>query len=86
MKVRPHHLLDIITHCGHGDTFTPHPYGHAVHVVAAQVISDVDTEIELVLSADEICAPCRHLQPDGQCDDVLGQLAVPTPALTLLWH
>jgi hypothetical protein len=26
------------------------------------------------VAADAICLPCRHLRPDGQCDDVLGQL------------
>ena len=82
MNLRPHHLLDIITHYGHGDGFTPHPSGHALHTVAAQVISDPDVEVELVLGADDICVPCRYLQPDGQCDDVLSQLTVPVPKQT----
>jgi hypothetical protein len=82
MNLRPHHLLDIVTHYGHGHEFTPHPYGHAVHTVAAQVIADPGVELELVLRADDICLPCQHLLVDGQCDDVLRQLAVPVPKQT----
>jgi hypothetical protein len=77
MRLRPHHLIDIIRSYGQGVEFKPHPYGHAQHTVAAQVLADLDMEIELVLAADDICHPCRHLQPDGRCDDVLAQLAEP---------
>jgi hypothetical protein len=75
-------LIDIVCDYGHGVAFTPHPYGHAVHVVAAKVIDDPDLEVEFVLAADDICAPCRHLRADGQCEDVLGQLAEPTSKQT----
>jgi hypothetical protein len=71
MKLRPHHLLDIISDYGHGVEYTPHPYGHALHTVAAQVLTDLSLEIEFVLAADAICDPCRHLQSNGVCDDVL---------------
>ena len=78
LRLRPHHLIDIVTDYGHGQTFAPHPYGHAVHLVAQRVIEDPDLEIEFVLAADDICAPCRHLLPSGCCDDVLHQLTPPT--------
>ena len=77
MKLRPHHLIDIISDYGHGVEFAPHPYGHALHIVATRVLNDLSMEIEFVLAADDICYPCRHLQPDGICDDVLSQLAEP---------
>ena len=77
MKLRPHHLIDIITDYGHDVEFKPHPYGHAVHTVAAKVLANLDLEVEFVVAADAICLPCQHLQPDGQCDDVLHQLASP---------
>jgi hypothetical protein len=77
MQLRPHHLIDIVTDYGHGVEFRPHPYGHALHSVAAQVLADMTVEIELVLAADDICSPCCHLQPGGLCDDVLSQLAEP---------
>ena len=75
MRLRPHHLIDIICSYGHGTAFEPHPYGHAVHRIAASVIENPDIEAEFVLAADDICAPCRHLRVDGQCTDVLSQLA-----------
>jgi hypothetical protein len=73
-SLRPHHLLDILCDYGHGITYQPHPYGHALHTVAAEVLSNLDLKITLVVAADSICQPCRHLHPDGRCDDVLGQL------------
>jgi hypothetical protein len=74
LSLRPHHLLDILCDYGHGITYQPHPYGHALHTVAAEVLSNLGLEITFVVAADAICQPCRHLRPDGQCDDVLGQL------------
>ena len=41
------------------------------------MLADQTLPIELVLAADDICAPCRHLRADGTCDDVLAQLADP---------
>lgn len=83
MRLRPHHLLDIVTDYGHGVEFKPHPYGHAVHTVAAQVVANPGSQVRFVLAADEICCPCRHLRSDGQCGtdvpirDVLHQLREP---------
>ena len=77
LKLRPHHLLDIITSHGHGEQFAPHHYGHALHTVAALVLADDACEIEFVIGADAICAPCCHLQANGQCDDILRQFDPP---------
>ena len=76
MKVRPHHLLDIITSHGAGHEFKPAAYGHAVHTCAEIVLNDLDTPLEFVVGADFICEPCIHLV-DGRCDDVLSQLDPP---------
>jgi len=76
MKVRPHHLLDIITSHGAGHEFKPAAYGHAVHTCAEIVLNDLDTPLEFVVGADFICAPCIHLV-EGRCDDVLSQLDPP---------
>ncbi len=76
MKLRPHHLLDIITQHGAGAEFKPHPYGHAVHTCAEIVLSGPGTEVEFVVGADFICRPCKHLV-EGWCDDVLSQLDPP---------
>ena len=77
MKLRPHHVLDIIADHGRGAELKPHPYGHAVHTVARSILSNPDLEVEFVIGADEICRPCAHLRPDGLCDDVLRQLNPP---------
>jgi hypothetical protein len=76
MRLRPHHLLDIITQYGAGLPFQPHAYGHAVHTVAEAVLADPNVTIESVVGADDICAPCKHLIA-GRCDDVLRELDPP---------
>jgi len=76
MKLRPHHLLDIITQYGQGRPFEPSAYGHAVHTVARLVLADQTQPAEMVVSADDICAPCRNLVA-GRCTDVVGSLDPP---------
>ncbi len=80
MRIRPHHLLDIVTEFGAGLPFKPASYGHAYHTVAETVIADPDVRIEFVVDADDICSPCKHLV-DGRCDDVLTQLDPPMSKL-----
>jgi len=77
MKLRPHHILDIINRHGHGRPFTPHPYGHALHAIAAMILTNLDLEVELVVGADEICLPCKYLDSGNQCTDVLRQIDPP---------
>jgi hypothetical protein len=74
MQLRPHHVLDIVSSYGHDEKFKPHEYGHAVHTVALSITADIDQQVEFVVGADEICKPCKHLRPDGQCDDIVHQL------------
>jgi len=71
LRIRPHHLLDIVTHYGRDEELGPSPYGHALHTVSAAVIADPDMEAEFVVAADDICAPCKHLDAGGRCDDVM---------------
>ena len=77
MKLRPHHILDIVSSYGHAEEFKPHEYGHAVHTVALLIIADIDQQVELIVGADEICKPCKHLCLDGQCDDIVRQINPP---------
>lgn len=79
IKLRPHHIIDIITDHGNNIQYQPHPYGHSQHLVAPRLLSDPDLKIKLVLGADDICAGCKHLMPDGKCEDVLAQLK-PSPS------
>jgi len=80
MTLRPHHLLDIVNSIGRGQkTFKPHPYGHAVHLVAQAVLASIDRKVRFVVGADDICKPCKHLQANGQCDDMVNSLSPPMP-------
>ena len=79
MKLRPHHILDIISAYGKGTDYHPHPYGHSLHIVAPKLLSDLELKIKLVLGSDDICAGCEHLLHDGKCSDVLAQLT-PSPS------
>lgn len=74
MELRPHHVLDILSAWGNGAEFAPHPYGHNVHGVAKAFLADPSIEAHWIIGADDVCAPCIHLQPDGSCDDVLDQV------------
>jgi len=70
IRIKPHHVVDILTSFGRGLRFEPHPYGHAVHTVAARLLADPEVLLEMELGADDICAPCVH-NVDGSCDDVI---------------
>jgi len=77
LRLRPHHILDIVRNIGNDRPRVPHPYGHLVHVVTERIIADIDAECELVVANDDICGPCRMFAPDGSCTDVLAQLDPP---------
>ena len=79
MRLRPHHILDIVTGHGRGMEYAPHPYGHSQHVVASRLLANQDLKITLVLEGDDVCIGCVHLLHDGKCRDVLAQLA-PSPS------
>jgi hypothetical protein len=69
--IKPHHFVDIVAALGRGQaSFRPHPYGHAVHTVAARLLANRDTLLEIELGADDICRPCKH-NVGGQCDDTI---------------
>ena len=53
---KPHHFVDIVTALGDGGTdFQPHPYGHAVHSVAKELLAHRDVVLCIELGADDIC-------------------------------
>lgn len=79
LKLRPHHIIDIITGYGNYVDYKPHPYGHSQHIIAPKLYSGLDLRIKLVLGADDICNGCRHLMSDGSCNDVLAQIT-PSPS------
>ena len=71
IAIKPHHFVDLITMLGDGlRRVEPHPYGHAVHRVAEEILDNPETELVIELGADDICRPCCH-NIDGLCDDVI---------------
>jgi hypothetical protein len=71
LSIKPHHFVDIITALGAGQMqFEPHPYGHAVHSVAAEILANPGVQLRIDLGADRICQPCCH-NVDGLCDDTI---------------
>lgn len=71
IAIKPHHFVDIVTACADGRAeFAPHPYGHAVHSVARELLADRDVMLRIEFGADDICRPCRH-NVDGLCDDII---------------
>ncbi len=79
IELRPHHLLDIVRSYEPGREVEPAASGNAVHEITRIVDKDLDAEVRFVLGADDICRPCRHLQPDGVCERVLDKLNPPVP-------
>lgn len=73
LRLRPHHILDIVRNIGHDRPNLPHPYGHGVHLITEMMLADCSRQVELVVESDDICQPCVHLASDGRCDDVLPQ-------------
>ena len=72
MRLRPHHVLDIISDIGCDTKFEPHHYGHSLHTVAEAILADTGIEMEFVVTGDAICHGCMHLLPNGGCDDMMG--------------
>ena len=87
ISIKPHHFIDIITYLGAGKlTFEPHPYGHAVHIVASQILQNRDIPIKIELGADDICEPCKH-NINGLCDDTIDTSYRPqAPSLKMEWN
>jgi hypothetical protein len=73
LKLRPHHILDIVRNIGHERKIERHPFGHDLHVVTNKIIEDIDQTLFLVVGADDICIPCTKLNADSICVDVLPQ-------------
>ncbi|MBN2451405.1 MAG: hypothetical protein JXR77_13520 [Lentisphaeria bacterium] len=71
LTIKPHHFVDILTALGEGRReYAPHPYGHALHSVAATILANPDVTLQIELGADDICHPCRH-NIGNRCDDTI---------------
>lgn len=87
ISIKPHHFVDIVAKMGSGQTtFEPHPYGHAVHVVAREIHAAPHALLRIELGADAICEPCAH-NCDGVCDDTIDTSFRPeAPRLKQAWN
>jgi hypothetical protein len=74
LRLRPHHLIDIIRNIGQERPVVPHPYGHAQHIVTRAILDGTEHEVMLTVGADDLCQPCIHLTAEGLCNDILAQL------------
>ena len=71
IAIKPHHFVDIVTAFGDGCAeFEPHPYGHAMHSAAKEILGNRDIGLRIELGVDDICLPCRH-NMDGLCHDTI---------------
>jgi hypothetical protein len=66
--------------------FEPHPYGHAVHSVAAEILGNRNVVLQMTFGSDDICKPCKH-NIDGVCDDEIDISHRPlAPSLKREWN
>ena len=71
IAIKPHHFVDIVAALGDGcSEFQPHPFGHAVHSVAKEILNNRDIGLRMELGADDICLPCIH-NIGGICEDTI---------------
>ena len=61
IKIRPHHLLDIIRDFGNEVKRETHPWGASLASVTQIILSNIDQEIEFVMGVDSICTTCSKL-------------------------
>ena len=73
LRLRPHHLLDIVTEYKPDEDphYAPAPGENGVRTVARLVGRTLDVEAAFVIGPDSICEPCSHLGPNGRCDRIL---------------
>lgn len=85
MKLRPHHIIDIIVNHGKSREFRKTAVGHSQYIIAPKLLSNLDLKIKLVLEADDICTGCKYLLPDGKCVNTLGQISMQSYNDVLDW-
>lgn len=76
IKIKPHHFIDIIKLHGVGlEQFVPDlKMGHDFYKIGNEILQSPDIEIQLTLSADDICQPCIKHQ-NGKCIDPLTHIS-----------
>ena len=73
LRLRPHHLLDIVSEYK-PDTdpaYVPAPGENGVRTVTRLLGKTLDVQATFVIGPDTICEPCSHLGTNGRCDRIL---------------
>ena len=73
MRLRPHHLLDIVTAYKPDEDpdYVPAPGENGVRTIGRLVGRTLDVMATFVIGPDAICEPCSHLGAEGRCDRIL---------------
>jgi len=73
MRLRPHHLLDIVTgyRPDEDPDYVPAPGENGVRTITRLLAKTLDVQVTFIIGPDAICQPCSHLGPDGRCDRIL---------------
>jgi hypothetical protein len=61
IKIRPHHLLDIIRDFGNDVKRETHPWGASLACVSQSILSNINQKVEFVSGVDSICKTCSKL-------------------------
>lgn len=64
IKIKPHHLLDIIRDFGNEVKRETHPWGASLTSVTHSILLNINQEVEFVLGLDSICKTCSKLNGD----------------------
>jgi hypothetical protein len=62
IKIRPHHLLDIIRDYGNKAEVYEHRWGASLPSVTQKILADINQTIEFVMGVDAICETCTQLR------------------------
>ena len=62
IKIRPHHLLDIIRDFGNQVEVAEHPWGASLTSVTQEILGGINQKVEFVMGVDAICETCSQLK------------------------
>lgn len=81
IRLRPHHVLDIVAYWKPDDEpeYERKPGENGVRTVCRMMTQGLDIPAEFGPGADCICEPCSHLQANGRCDQILQHYGRPLP-------
>ena len=64
IRIRPHHLLDIIRDFGNKMEVKEHRWGASLPSVTQKILTDINQPVVFVMGVDAICETCSQLQND----------------------